>query len=97
MRPILNQEQLEVVFPHGVTKEELAKYYGLTTFDVAIPQQLFDQLATEEPYFHPWGHYVFDYSTHTTSWGALFPLTQEGISQMENVFGNAFVDPRKQP
>ena len=102
MKPILSTTRLHDVFPEGVTKDALAKYYGLTKFDTAIPQILFDQLVGKpqnhddpDPNFHPWGHYVFDYSFPTNEhFGTLFPLTQEGVDRYESVFKIAFEDPR---
>ena len=70
-------EKLRTLFPQGISKEDLARHYGLTTFDVAIPQGLFNRLAEGE--FDPWGHYVFDYTNDR--FGTLFPLTQEGRAQ----------------
>lgn len=115
MKPILNMEQIKTTFPRGINKDGLARYYGLTTFDTAIPQSLFNLLASSiegenkttslDCNFHPWEHYVFDYTDHENDngncFGALFPLTQEGVDRMENVFVNAdgsafkFDDPRK--
>ena len=96
-KPILSTTRLHDVFPEGVTKDTLAKYYGLTKFDTAIPQILFDQLVGKpddpDPNFHPWGHYVFDYSPPNT-FGTLFPLTQEGVDRFESVFKTTFEDPR---
>ena len=87
-------EQLLSIFPRGITKSDLAKYYGLTSVDTVIPQQLFTQLHSDGPPFHPYSHYVYDYTFYRH--GTLFPLTQEGTIQMENVFepGFKFEDPR---
>ena len=82
--------EIKELFPRGATKDTLAKYYGLTNYDMAIPQTLFDQLATDK--FNPWGFYVYDYSRWT--FGVLFPLTTEAIVQMENNLDKVFIDPR---
>lgn len=73
-----------------MTKPEVAKHYGLKNFDTAIPQGLFDQLATDT--FDPWGHYVYCYDS--TSLGILFPLTAEAKHRMEAI-GLDFVNPVK--
>lgn len=90
MNPILSMEEVKALFPAGVTKDKLAQHYGLTTFDTAIPQKLFDALADND--FDPWGHFVYDYSTF--SFGTLFPLTAEGRERFEAVFKRAWEDPR---
>ena len=85
---LLTTEQLRA---RGFTKPEAARYYGLRTFDTAIPQPLFDQLATAD--LDPWGHYVYAYDT--TSLGLLFPLTVEARARMEAI-GLDFVPVRKE-
>ncbi len=88
---IMTMGRIKEKWPNGINKQELAKFYGLTNVDTAIPQQLFDQLASDK--FDPWGHYVYDYSRW--SFGVLFPLTQEGIKWMELNLDMPFIDPRK--
>jgi hypothetical protein len=90
IKTILYAAEIRDEWRGGINKEDLAKWYGLTKVDCAIPQTLFDQLATET--FHPWSHYVYDYSTY--SFGVLFPLTQEGMARMEEI-DMPFNDPRK--
>lgn len=88
--PIMSTEQIKVRWPNGISKEGLAKFYGLTNVDTAIPQLLFDQLASDK--FDPYGHYVYDYSTYR--FGILFPLSKEGIHWMELNLDQPFIDPR---
>jgi len=91
VKPILSVEQINEKWPEGITKDKLAEYYGLTTFDTAIPQMVFDQLSQDD--FDPWGHYVYDYSRWT--FGVLFPLTTQAIEKMELNLDRPFIDPRK--
>ena len=78
--------------PSGMTKTDLASYYGLKNFDTAIPQPLFDLLENED--FDPWGNYVYDYTFYRH--GTLFPLTTEAIARYELVFKSKFIDPRQE-
>ena len=91
MIAIKSIEEIHKLWPKGVSKDRLAKFYGLTNYDTAIPQALFDQLSQND--FDPWSHYVYDYSRW--SFGVLFPLTKEGMNQMEICFSQPFNDPRK--
>jgi hypothetical protein len=89
-RPIMSKEQIKIRWPNGINKEDLAKHYGLKTFDNAIPQQLFDQLAQGD--FNPNPNYVYDYSKFR--FGILFPLTKEALWHMERILDMTFADPR---
>ncbi len=91
MKRIRSIKELKQIFPQGWTKGELAEYYGLTNYDTALPQTLYDKLS--EDGFDPYGQYVFDYTYF--NFGIIFPLTSEAIAQHEKKLG-PFKDPRKQ-
>ena len=77
MKKIMSIADIKQFFGN-VTKNELAIYYGLKSFDCAIPQTVFDKLSVND--FDPWGHYVYCYDP--SSFGILFPLTKEGLDHM---------------
>lgn len=91
MVKIKSIEEIRRIFPEGASKDDLAKYYGLTKYDTAIPQALFDKLADE--HFNPFSTYVFDYSI--LGFGCLFPLTKEAVEHYEKKLGKPFKDPRR--
>jgi hypothetical protein len=60
-----------------LTKDDLAKHYGLKSFDTAIPQDVFDELEMDS--FH------FVYCYDNSMFGFLFPLTIEGENRMNEL------------
>lgn len=67
-----------------INKKELAKHYGLKSFDTAIPIDLFRDLIGDGVEL-PHGAFHFVYCYDNSTFGELFPLTIEGENRMREL------------
>lgn len=71
----------------NLSKEYLCKHYKLKTFDYAIPQNEFEELnkkALKYGIDHVISVFVYNYTDN--NYGMLFPLTEEALKLMKEVF-----------